>query len=329
MTFTHPITKQNIPDFLVGVIAPMFTPADREGGIDYDGLREYTQWLVDNPYVTALFCRSGVGRMYSYTMQEAKKSFEIVLQIAAGGKPVFCGTSGEFNGDFEHPVDSEQYISQTIELSRFAQDNGATAAVLVIPAGMRPEPNESAHDAVFRFFQTVHDNTSIPIMVYNPQNLPAEYHTTPELVRRIAPLERIIGMKLSTNDMYWMGNLVEAGQRDNFIMVAGSECAYYQAIMTGAIGVIGQGCSVYPNILRRILDAIVDGDFEQARQAQFDVNRALQGFCSLPPDVSGFAYLRKKGVAVSPYCRDGSSPLDEEIVDTIFQAVEPFCRNYE
>ncbi len=328
MPFIHPITKQEIRDFFVGVIAPMFTPANEDGSIDIAGLQDYTKWLVKNPTVTTLFCRSGVGRMYSYSIEEAKRAFEHVLEIAEGKKTVFCGTSGEFDGNFDIKVDASCYIDQTLKLSAFAKENGAAAVVLVVPAGIQITNGSTVHETILHFFKTIHENTDIPIIIYNPQNLPAEYHTTPRLVRELSCLPRIIGMKLSTTDMYWMGELIRAGEGEDFVMVAGSECAYYQAVMTGAIGVIGQGCSIYPHILRRILDAIDENNFAAARRAQFDVNHALEGFQNLMPDISGFAYLRKKGLKVSPYCRDGTPPLDQDTVETIYKKVDPICREY-
>ncbi len=328
MSFTHPVIKSNVPEYLIGVIAPMFTPVDERGEIDCRGWREYARWLVNDPCVTALFCRSGVGRMFTYTMDDARRSFETVLDEAAGKKPVFCGTSGEFIGDLSQKADPEHYLDQTIELTLYAQENSATAAVLITPAWLPVPGGSTFEETAFTFYKTVHDNTDIPILIYNPQLIPPECATTPSMIRRLNSLDRVYGMKLSTNDMHWLGSLIAANENDRFFMIAGSECVYHQALITGAVGVIGQGCSVYANILRRILDAQMEGDFESARQAQFDVNQALEGFQGLPPDISGFAYLRKKGLNVSPYCRDGSPPLSDDIVEAIYQAIEPYCQKY-
>ncbi len=325
MAYTHPITRLTVPEYMVGVIAPMFTPANQDGSINYTALKEYADYLVDHLFVSALFCRSGVGRMYTYSMDEAKRSFEITLQSAGDKKPVFCGTSGEFDGNFEKKVDPDRYIEQTLELSHFAEEAGATALVLVIPAGIKVSSDSTVHETVVHFFKTIHDNTSIPIVIYNPQNLPKEYHSTPQLIKELGRLERIVGLKLSTNDMYWMSDMIAAAPKNNFYIIAGSECIWYQAFLTGATGVIGQGCSIYPNLLSNISINIATSDFEFARQLQMEVNQALKGFQNLPPDISGFAYLRRKGLNMPPYCRDKSPPLPESTVDKIFKSIESYC----
>ena len=324
----HPVTQVRVPDFLAGVIVPMFTPAREDGNIDYDSLREYTRWLVENPAVTSLFCRSGVGRMYTYRLEEIRKFLDTVMETVGGKKPVLCCTNGEYHGDFSRKTDPVRYLEETLELTEYAKKVGTAAIVLVVPAGLPVAADSTVEETVFAFYQQVHDRTDVSILIYNPQNIPANYSTTPAMIRRVASLSRIIGMKLSTTDLYWMSNLISAANEKEFYMIAGSECAFYQALLTGAVGVIGQGCSTYPHILRRILDAVSAGDLAAARQAQFDVNLALDGFSGLSPDISGFAYLRKKGLQVSPYCRDGSAPLQPEIVETIYRAIEPICQKY-
>lgn len=122
--------------------------------------------------------------------------------------------------------------------------------------------------------------------------------------------------------------MIDAVENEPFTLIAGSEGVFYQALVTGATGVIGQGCNVYPGILRYILEAVSRDDLESARRAQMDVNRALEGFQSLPPDQSGFAYLREAGLKVSPYCRDGSVPLSEDTCKAIYSVIEPIVNHY-
>ncbi len=328
MTFIHPITQKNIPDSIVGIIAPMFTPVDSEKRIDHQKLRAYTKWLVNDPNITSLFWRSGVGRMFTFSVQEVKDGLDVILEAADGKKPVFCGTAGEFNGDFSTKADPQCYLDQSIELSLYAQKSGAEGSVLVMPAALPVKPGSSAEETSFEYFKSVHDKTDGPILIYNPQNMADDFHATPSLISKVSALPRIIGMKLSTTDMYLMSNLVDAAGQNDFAMIAGSECTYYQALATGAAGIVGQGCSIYPNILRHILDSFVSGDWASAFQAQLDVNRALDGFQGLAADTSGFAYLKKAGMDASPYCRDGSAPLSQDTVDQIYNAIKPYCDKY-
>ncbi|MEW6238120.1 MAG: dihydrodipicolinate synthase family protein [Candidatus Omnitrophota bacterium] len=328
MSFIHPITKKEFPDCVVGPIAPMFTPVDAERRIDHDALRKFTRWLAAEPSITSLFWRSGCGRMYTFSAEEFKQSLDTVVEAAEGKKFVFAGSSGIYDGDFSRKTDPVRYLDETIALSAYAKEHGATAVVLIVPAGLPVAKDSTPEETVAAFFEKVHENTNVPILIYNPQAIPKEFSITPSLVRRLAPLKRIIGAKVSTNDLYWLGSLVEAAEGKEFYLIAGSECVYYQALVTGVCGVIGQGCCVYPQILRRILDAVGEGDFAAARQAQFDVNLALDGFQGIVPDQSGFAYMRKKGLKISAYCRDGASPLSGAKEEEIFQAIEPFIRKY-
>lgn len=194
--FIHPVTHTHHPQYLTGVIAPMFTPAHEDGTIDYDGYRAYTRWLVEDPGITALFVRCGVGRMFSYTVDDVKRSLDTVLEAAQAEKPVLCGTSGESHQDRSQKVDPSRYLDQTLELSHYAKQHGARAAVLVIPSCLPVEPGLNPEETSAAFYEKVHQETDIPLLMYNPQMTPAEFHSTPSLIQRLAKLPRMTALVL-------------------------------------------------------------------------------------------------------------------------------------
>jgi dihydrodipicolinate synthase/N-acetylneuraminate lyase len=99
---------------------------------------------------------------------------------------------------------------------------------------------------------------------------------TPGLLCRLLELPRVAGMKVSTHDDAMFGPLAEVVRGTSFALIAGDETYYLSALQQGAVGVIGEGCSVYPEILEAIRQRYQAGDISGAQQAQEDVVRALQ-----------------------------------------------------
>ena len=338
----HKLTGQEVPAFLAGVITPVFTPCGPGGAIDWQGFRDFIIWLRNHPSVTALFVRSGLGRMYTYTIGDTKQAIDIATEALDGRKPVMFGTFGEYFRDgFPSGVDllhhrtignnrpdPGQYLDQTLELTEYARSHGAAAGVLVVPSALLPKPGMSLEDTIFDYYETVSKSVNLPLFIYNTPGLPEQYNTTPHMAARVSRLKNVIGMKLSTVDMQWMTEIAMAVRRTDFVLIAGSECTFYHALLSGACGVIGQGCDVNPEILRAVFDRFMASDLAGALEAQCDVLRALHLFEGLDAARSGLAYLRRKGLNVQGYGRFGEPPVPESEIERIERDLDPLIAKY-
>jgi len=341
-TIRHPITGQEVATFLAGVIVPVFTPCGPGGTIDWDGLRNFIIRLRDDPSVTTLFVRSGLGRMYTYTVADTKRAVDIAVEELEGRKPVMFCTSGEYFRDGVPPgadisyhrtigqnrPDPAQYLDQTLELTQYAHSHGATAGVLVVPSALLAAPGSSLDETIFNYYETVSKSANLPLFIYNPPDLPEQYNTTRHMAARVSRLRNVAGMKLSTVDMEWMAEIAMAVAGTEFALIAGSECAFYHALLTGACGVIGQGCDVNPEILRAVFDRFMSGDLSGALEAQFDVLRALHLFEGLDAARAGLAYLKRKGLVVQTHGRFGEAPVSESVIEQIERELDQLISKY-
>jgi dihydrodipicolinate synthase/N-acetylneuraminate lyase len=340
--FRHPITGQEVSPYLTGVIVPMFTPCGPGGMIDWDGFRTFVVWLRDHPCITTLFVRCGLGKMYTYTVADTKRAIDITMEALEGKKPAMFGTFGEYFREGVPPgvdlthyktigknrPDPVQYLDQTLELTEYARNRGATASVLVIPAALLPSRGMKVQDVIFNYYEAVSKSTDLPIFVYNTPGLPAPYNATPQMISRLSKLKNIVGMKLSTNNYEWLLELMMAMEGSNMVMIAGAETAMLPAIQSGACGVIGQGCDVNPEILRAVFDRFVQGDYKGALEAQKDIQRALRLFDGLSAPYSGLAYLKRKGLNVLTYGRFGEDPIDDSVIERIAYDLDRILAKY-
>lgn len=318
-------------DFLQGVIAPMLTPVHADQTLDLDGAEAFVEWLVSRGCVRTVFARSGMGKMYTFTVEEAKQFGEAVVRAASGRIGVLLGASGEWrtrDQDRARKPNPERYLAQAVELTQFAQQIGADGAVHVLPEAYTPAPGEPISEAMFRYLKTVHDAAEIPIVLYQPGGLASEYRMTPELLRRLLELPRIAGMKVSTSEDAVFGPLAEVVQGTGFALIAGNETYYLRALKQGAVGVIGEGCNVYPEILDTLRARFRAGDHAGAMHAQEDVCRALAIKEGLDGAVIWKQVLIRHDVRILPYDRSSVSPYPEETVRPVDVAFTDILASY-
>jgi len=316
-----------------GIIAPLLTPFDQQGAIDTRGAANLVQWLVDRKVVSSVFCRSGMGQMFTFSVADVKALVPAVVEAAAGRLTVFAGCAGEWQKDLGEPKpDPKRYLAQSIELALFAQEHGADAAVFVMPQALSPEPGRPLEDTIFDYFAAIAQAVTIPQFIYMPPGLDPEYNMTPSLLKRLLAIPSIRGMKVSTNkDEVWKPLAAVAQGVEHFSMIAGAEHYYLEALKTGARGCIGGGCMTHPEMIYAIGYYYAKGDLAAAEQAAADTLSTLraQGELKIDGRVAGKMYIASKGYPCQPYRRPpgGTLPTAEQLAayaDLLDSRVAPY-----
>ncbi|HLV80251.1 MAG TPA: dihydrodipicolinate synthase family protein, partial [Chthonomonadaceae bacterium] len=124
------------------------------------------------------------------------------------------------------------------------------------------------------------------------------------------------------------GPLADVVRGTRFALIAGNETYYLRALEQGAVGVIGEGCNVYPEILDALRARFQAGDRPGAARAQEDVCRALAIKEGLDGGVIWKQILIRHGVRIAPYDRSGVSPYPEETVQHVDAALTNILARY-
>jgi len=291
-----------IPEFLTGIIAPMFTPCDEDGSLDPKGAGEFARFLLDRGVIIIIFARSGFGKMYTFARDEVKRIIDATIDTVGGQMGVIPGTAGVWDCNPSEKPDPDRYIEETIELTQYAKDKGANGVVVVIPEALPEKPRSSLHDRMCEYYQKVARTVDIPIVIYHPPGVSGPYRMTPGLFKNLVRIDGVVGMKYSITDMEKFAEVARLAPED-FALIAGAETAFLPALVLGAVGVIGQGCCVCPELLRAIFDHYARGEIEQARKVQFVVNELVDEAAEIDIAVFGKMYAMKKGYGVSPHPR--------------------------
>jgi 4-hydroxy-tetrahydrodipicolinate synthase len=246
-----------------------------------------------------------MGQMYTFDVADTKQLAKTACAKLKGVAPVMMGCSGIWDRNYDKRPDPKVFREQALELSKFAEGEGADAVVHTMPEALVPEDGQSIEDLVYDFFEMICGAVSVPVFIYQPPGTPEEYQATEASMRRLADIDNLVGMKASTNDAYYQFKLLRALRDKDFGFIAGAETAYYSALLAGGRACIGQGCTLNPKVVRAVRDFYDAGDFDGVRRAQESTNLLVEE-C---PNAVDFMkrYATEHGYAVGPHSRSMTS----------------------
>ncbi len=258
-----------VPEFIYGNIAPCYTCFNEDESFDPDGQRNLFDFMLQSGEVHTYFVRAGMGQMYTYEYEDVRAVAKTAIEHLTGKAPVIMNCSGIWDGDrsADHRPDPEVYTQQAVELSQYAEGLGADGVVLTIPEALAAPDGVDKDDAYSRYFETVCQAVSVPVVAYQPP-IPTEVQVTPELLARLADLPNLFGIKISTKDGYYIYTMIRAAAGKEFHVITGAEMLYYATLYAGSRAVIGQGCNLYPKILNAVLHRFEAGDHDGVLEAQ-------------------------------------------------------------
>lgn len=290
-----------IPQYIRGSIAPVFTAFHEDLTIDETGQRRLLDYLLDQGGVSAYFLRSGMGQMYTFSVEEVRLMARLGCEHLRGKAAALIGCAGEWDRNRERRPDRDTYIRQCIDLGQYALDQGADGVVYTIPEALAPQNGETHVDIILSFFERICAAVSGPILIYQPPGTQAEYCVTPGLIKQLAALPGIHGIKLSTSDGEYVCDIGGALDGTELALICGCETVFYAALLAGAKAVIGQGATLNPKVLNAIQDRMEAGDLPGAMRAQHKTNLLCR---SVRNPVAFFKrYVTEKGYPVKPYGR--------------------------
>jgi dihydrodipicolinate synthase/N-acetylneuraminate lyase len=233
-----------------GIFTPHMVPLDGEGRIHEAELRRYIDWLIQQG-VHGLYPNGSTGEFLRFTADERRQIVRIVCEHTAGRVPVLAGAA-------------EANTRETLKACEAYAGFGARAVAIVSPFYYRLSP-----ESVYAYFHEVATNSPIDVTLYNipmfasPIDVPT--------IRRLAELDRVVGIKDSSGDLAFMMRMITAvrPQRPDFSFLAGWEAVLVPMLLAGADGGTHATSGVTPELTRRIYDVTRAGQLDEAMRLQY------------------------------------------------------------
>lgn len=241
-------------------LATPFRPDD--DAVDFDAFGRLVDAQVDAG-TRALVVAGSTGEAAALDDAEFERLVAFAVERAARRVPVIAGTG----------LSSTR---KTIAQTRRAAAAGADAALVVVPAYVRP-----TQEGMLRHFSEVAVQGGLPVMLYNVPGRTAS-DLLPATVARLAAHGNIIGIKEAVADPGRMQDLL-ALRSDAFRVYSGDDPTAARAMLAGADGVVSVAANVAPAPFVALCAACRAGD--RATAAALDARlQPLYAALSLEPN---------------------------------------------
>ena len=130
-----------------GVMVPLVTPFFEDESIDFESYKKIIDYTIDGG-MHGILVGGSTGEYHMMSLEERKELIKKGCEFAAGRVPVMAGT-GEYTA------------KDTIELTNFAADCGATWA-LVLP----PFYQHTTEEGIYEFFKEIAENSKISFQYF-------------------------------------------------------------------------------------------------------------------------------------------------------------------
>ncbi|MBU3844160.1 MAG: 4-hydroxy-tetrahydrodipicolinate synthase [Candidatus Anaerobiospirillum pullicola] len=283
-----------------GSLVALITPF-KDGKVDEQALERLVEWHIAQG-TDALVPAGTTGESPTLSDQEHTRVVELVCQVANHRIPVMAGAGSN------NPVEAVHY-------SHEAEKAGADGLLHV--AGYYNRPNQ---DGLYAHFKMVHDETSLPIFVYNIPGR-AVVNVLPQTLAKLAELPRIAGIKDATGDLArpWVERSLI--KREDFTWLSGEDASQVSYDVAGGVGCISVTANIAPKLVHQVQAYCANNQWVEARALQ-DKLMKLHGLMFKEPSPAGAKYAASLLGLCTEECRLPIVPLSDSTKEAIKAAMQ-------
>ena len=242
-----------------GAFTLLITPFDKNMNVDIEGLRILVRRQVDSG-IHGIAPMGVTGETPALADQEIKRIVETVVEETAGK----CKVA---------PDTCSNNLEQTISRVKLYQEIGCDYVVVFAPFLVHP-----SQEGVVEFYRRIAENSKIPIIVHNA---PARVgiNIEPETYSKLAEIENIIGTKDGNKAMDHLAKIIHLTQEQEFSVYTGKDTTAFPLMSFGGSGVFTVAGNVVPEVMKRLADHCLSGDFKKAEEIHhryFELFEALR-----------------------------------------------------
>lgn len=286
-----------------GVNTPVITVLDEHGNIDYSGNEIVINRLIESGVNGLLFLGS-IGEFFALSKDEKKEFIRFAIKTVKKRVPVMIGTGGTIE-------------EEVIELTKFAEQEGAAAVVLISPYYFKLNTN-----TIFRYYANVASRVSLPIMLYNfPERTSADLSS--ELVLRLAKeFENIVAIKDTVDNISHTRKIIQTvkAYRPDFCVLSGFDEYLIPNLLAGGDGVLCGLTNVAPEIFVEMLKGYASKDFARVAAEQERISILMNLYDVSHPFVAAIkAAVAARGVPILPVVKEPAVSLTQEQLNAVQQ----------
>ncbi len=233
-----------------GSCVAMVTPF-KDGQVDYEGLNKLIDWHIEQGTDALLICGT-TGEGSTLSDEEHRKVLKVAGEHIAGRVPFIAGTGSNDT-------------AYSVELTQYAQDCGADAALVI-----NPYYNKTTQNGVYVHIKTVADAVDIPIIIYNVPSRTG-MNIAVDTLKRLSEVKNVQAVKAASGNISQIAEVIEACG-PNFDVYSGNDDQTLPIIALGGKGIISVTANIVPKDVHEMAMACVNDEMDKARELFRRVN---------------------------------------------------------
>tara|TARA_B110001452_G_scaffold255779_1_gene248545 strand:+ start:17 stop:886 length:870 start_codon:yes stop_codon:yes gene_type:complete len=221
---------------LKGSIVALITPF-RDGNLDENDYVKLINYHLNNG-TNGIVPGGTTGESPTLSHIEHKKIIEIAVKECKGKIPVISGTGSNST-------------DEAVELSRFAEQAGSDALLIVTPYYNKP-----SQEGLYQHYKKINDNVGIPIIIYN---IPSRsvIDMSVNTMASLYELKNIVGVKDATGDLNRVDQQLKLMGKE-FIQLTGNDDNALEFNRRGGVGSISVTANIAAKLTSEFQNACVD-----------------------------------------------------------------------
>jgi len=231
-----------------GSIVALVTPFDKKGAVDFPTLEKLIQFHLAEGTDGILPCGC-TGEAATLTHEEQKDVVKFVVEKVAGRIPVIAGTGSNST-------------QEALDLTSFAKEVGADAALLITPYYNKPTP-----EGQYLHYEKIAKEVDIPVVLYN---VPSRTGTNmlPETIAKLSQIPNIVAIKEANPSLDQVSQILSLC---DITVLSGNDSVTLPILAVGGKGVISVAANVVPRQMSQLVRSFLEGNLEESRKIHYQL----------------------------------------------------------
>ena len=272
-----------------GIATALITPLTADG-VDYDRLGKLIDWQIEEGIDALVICGT-TGESSTLSDEEHREVIAYSAKRIAGRVPMIAGTGSNDT-------------AYAIELTRFAKEAGADAALVVTPYY-----NKATQKGLVKHFSAIAEAGELPIILYNVPSRTG-CNIEPATFEALAEVPWISAIKEAS------GNISKAVDtmsrvRGKLDLYSGNDGEIVPLMSIGGLGCISVISNLLPKATTEICKRFFAGDIAGSAELQLHFRPLIDAlFCEVNP-IPAKAAMAAMGFC-EPYVRAPLTEMEED-----------------
>ncbi len=224
-----------------GIFTAIVTPF-LENKIDRVAFKKLVKEQKDSG-ISGIAISGTTGESPNLSIEEKKILIEIALEFKDENFKIILGTGSN----------STKHV---IEETKYFENIGIDGVLLVTPYYNKP-----TQDGLYYHYKEIHDNSNIPIILYNVPGRTA-VSLSLETIIKLSKLERVVSIKEATGNMLFGAEIRTA--LPNISLLSGDDGSFLSFLAIGGNGCISVVSNVAPKLVVDLYETFKNNENEKA-----------------------------------------------------------------